>query len=64
LDQYQIPGPSISRVYHLNGDSYRIIVKDLKEKTNSKKQVKLALLRGVGGLLVGGQPVFSKERLI
>ena len=39
-------------------------VKDLKEKTNSKKQVKLALLLGVGGLLVGGQPVFSKERLI
>tara|TARA_B100002049_G_C16040470_1_gene358686 strand:- start:80 stop:718 length:639 start_codon:yes stop_codon:yes gene_type:complete len=64
LDQHQIPGPSISRVYHLDGDSYRIIVKDLKEKTNSKKQVKLALLLGVGGLLVGGQPVFSKERLI
>ncbi len=64
LDQHQIPEPSISRVYHLDGDSYRIIVKDLKEKTNSKKQVKLALLLGVGGLLAGGQPVFSKERLI
>ena len=64
LEQYQIPGASISRVYHLDGNSYRIIVKDLKEKTNSKKQVKLALLLGVGGLLVGGQPVFSKERLI
>ena len=64
LGQHQIPGPSISRVYHLDGDSYRIIVKDLKEKTNSKKQVKLALLLGVGGLLAGGQPVFSKERLI
>jgi hypothetical protein len=48
----------------LDGNSYRIIVKDLKEKTNSKKQVKLALLLGVGGLLAGGQPVFSKERLI
>jgi len=64
LDQHQIPEPSISRVYHLDGDSYRIIVKDLKEKTNSKKQVKLALLLGIGGLLAGGQPVFSKERLI
>ena len=64
LDQHQIPGESISRVYHLDGGSYRIIVKDLKEKTNSKKQVKLALLLGVGGLLTGGQPVFSKERLI
>ncbi len=64
LDQHQIPEPSISRVYHLDGDSYRIIVKDLKEKTNSKKQVKLALLLGVGGLLAGGLPVFSKERLI
>jgi hypothetical protein len=64
LDQHQLPGASISRVYHLDGNSYRIIVKDLKEKTNSKKQVKLALLLGVGGLLAGGQPVFSKERLI
>ncbi len=64
LDQHQIPEPSISRIYHLDGDSYRVIVKDLKEKTNSKKQVKLALLLGVGGLLAGGQPVFSKERLI
>ena len=64
LDQHQIPEPSISRVYHLDGGSYRIIVKDLKEKTNSKKQVKLALLLGVGGLLSSGQPVFSKERLI
>ena len=64
LNQHQIPEPTISRVYHLDGDSYRVIVKDLKEKTNSKKQVKLALLLGVGGLLAGGQPVFSKERLI
>ena len=64
LDQHQLPGASISRVYHLDGNSYRIIVKDLKERTNSKKQVKLALLLGVGGLLAGGQPVFSKERLI
>ena len=64
LDQYQIPTSSISRVYHLDGDSYRIIVKDLKEKTNSKKQVKLALLLGIGGLLASGQPAFSKERLI
>jgi len=64
LDQHQIPEAAISRVYHLDGDSYRIIVKDLKEKTNSKKQVKLALLLGVGELLAGGQPLFSKERLI
>ena len=64
LDQHQITGAFISRVYHLDGDSYRIIVKDLKEKTNSKKQVKLALLLGVGGLMAGGQPVFTKERLI
>ena len=48
----------------MDGGSYRIIVKDLKERTNSKKQIKLALLLGVGGLLAGGQPVFSKERLI
>jgi len=64
LDQYQIPSLTISRVYHLNGDSYRIIVKDLKEKTSSKKQVKLALLLGIGGLLTEGSPVFSKDRLI
>ena len=64
MDQHQIPEASISRVYHLDGQSYRIIVKDLKEKTNSKKQVKLALLLGIGGLLSSGQPIFSKERLI
>ncbi len=64
LAQHQIPSANISRVYHLDGGSYRIIVKDLKEKTNSKKQIKLALLLGVGGLLVGGTPMFSKERLI
>ena len=64
LNQHQISDASISRVYHLDGDSYRIIVKDLKEKTTSKKQIKLALLLGVGGLLAGGQPVFSKQRLI
>ena len=64
LDQYQIPSLSISRVYHLNGDSYRIIVKDLDERTISKKQVKLALLLGVGELLTVDSPVFSKDRLI
>ena len=64
MDQYQIPEASISRVYHLDGQSYRIIVKDLKEKTSSKKQVKLALLLGIGGLLSGGQPIFSKQKLI
>ena len=48
----------------MDGGSYRIIVKDLQEKTNSKKQIKLALLLGVGGLLAGGQPLFSKEKLI
>ena len=64
LDQYQISTENISRVVHLDGGSYRIIAKDLKEKTNSKKQIKLALLLGVAGLLVGGQPVFSKEKLI
>ena len=64
LDQYQIPNLSISRVYHLNGDSYRIIVKDLDERTISKKQVKLALLLGVGELLTEDSPVFSKDRLI
>ncbi|PKB71200.1 MAG: hypothetical protein BZY87_06600 [SAR202 cluster bacterium Io17-Chloro-G6] len=64
LDQHQISGEDISRVYHLDGGSYRIIVKDLKEKTNSKKQIKLALLLGIAGLLAGRQPVFSKEKLI
>ena len=47
LDQHQISSENISRVYHLDGGSFRIIVKNLKERTNSKKQVKLALLLGV-----------------
>lgn len=64
LDQHQLTDASISRVFHLDGGSYRIIVRDLNEKTNSKKQIKLALLLGVAGLLAGGQPMFSKEKLI
>ncbi|MDA1127857.1 MAG: hypothetical protein O2913_04035 [Chloroflexi bacterium] len=64
LGQHEISSENITRVFHLDGDTYRIIVKDLQEKTNSKKQIKLALLLGVGGLLAGGQPSFSKERLI
>ena len=64
LDQHQLTDASISRVYHLDSGSYRIIVRDLNEKTNSKKQIKLALLLGVGGMLAGGPPVFSKEKLI
>ena len=63
-DQFQIPSVSISQVYHLNGASYRIIVKDLKEKTSSKKQIKLALLLGIGELLTTGSPLFTKNRLI
>jgi len=52
------------RVFHFDGNSYKVIVKDLKDKNVSKKQVKLGLLIGIKSLLETGKPIISKEELI
>jgi hypothetical protein len=51
-------------VYHFDGNEYSIIVQDLKEKTVAKKQIKLALLLGVKGLLDNNETNIEKESLI
>jgi hypothetical protein len=53
-----------TRVYHFDGSSYSIIVKDLRERPTSKKQVKLALLLGIKSLLEMAEATVSKESLI
>jgi hypothetical protein len=62
--QYEISVAEWERVFHFDGKSYSIIVKDLKEKATAKKQVKLALLLGVKSLLETGEPTISKGELV
>jgi len=51
-------------VFHFDGSSYSIIVGNLKERSVSKKQVKLALLLGVKGLLETKEGTIEKAQLI
>lgn len=64
LSRYNISQEECTRVFHFDGTSYSIIVKDLKEREKSKKQVKLALLSGIKELLNTGEAVVSKDALI
>lgn len=52
------------RVFHFDGTSYSIIVGALKEKPVSKKQVKLALLLGIKGLLETSEATLEKGQLV
>lgn len=52
-----------SRVFHFDGISYSIIVKNLGEKATSKKQIKLASLLGVAKLLTIGEATIAKDEL-
>lgn len=53
-----------TRVFHIDGNEYNIIVQDLKEKTVSSRQIKLALLLGVKSLFETGTASISKDELI
>jgi hypothetical protein len=53
-----------TRVFHSDGNSLTIIVRDLKERTTSKKQVKLGLLLGVQNLLQTGEASVPKDILV
>lgn len=64
FSQYGISEDEWTRLFHFDGTSYAIIASDLKEKATSKKQVKLALLLGVKGLIETGQATILKESLI
>jgi len=52
------------RVFHFDGQTYSLIVSDLKEKSVSKKQVKLALLLGTKKLLETGEAFVEKTELV
>jgi len=64
FSKYSITEEEWSRVFYFDGNSYSIIVKDLKDKRIAKKQIKLALLLGVKGLLESGEPAISKDSLV
>jgi hypothetical protein len=62
--RYNITEEEWQRVFHYDGNSYLIIVSDLKERSISKKQIKLALLLGVKGLLETGESNLEKAQLV
>jgi hypothetical protein len=53
-----------TRVFHFDGNSFTIIVKDLKDKPTSKRQMKLGLLLGAKNLLETGQASVPKDILV
>lgn len=53
-----------TRVFHFDGDSFKIIVKNLKEQPTSKRQIRLALLLGINNLLKTGEAFVAKDMLI
>ena len=54
----------LSRVLHLDGDSYELIASNLKVGSVAQKEVRLALLLGVKNLLEGGEGFFQKDSLV
>ena len=62
--RYSISKDEWARVFHFDDSSYEIIASDLKERSKAGKQVKLALLLGIKGLLETGESSISKESLI
>jgi hypothetical protein len=64
FSRYNISQEEWTRVFHFDGSSYQVIVKDLKEKGKAPKQVKLALLLGVKALLETGEATISRNSLV
>lgn len=62
--QHDLQDRDIARVYHRDGDAYAIIVRDLKVKPKSHRQLRLALLMGASGLLVGVDGVVERQALM
>jgi len=64
FSRYGISDEVLAGVLHFDGTSCSIIAKDLKDRGKAPKQVKLALLLGVKGLLETGEAFISRELLI
>lgn len=64
LVRNEISGEQLDKVFDFDGNKYEIIVNNLNDATNSKKQVKLALLLGAKSLLEADESFFTKDSLI
>lgn len=64
FQSHDISSNEWTRVYHFDGSSYTIIVKDLKERAISKRQLKLGLLLGIKNLLETSEALVPKSTLI
>ena len=64
FSQHSISEDEWSRVFHFDGISYSIIVKNLGEKVKSRKQIKLALLLGITKILNTGEATIPKDELM
>lgn len=64
FSSYSIAEEEWTQLFAFDGVSCEIIVKDLKVKPVARKQIRLALLLGVKGLLESGEPAISKDSLV
>jgi hypothetical protein len=64
FSRYSIAEEVWAGVFHFDGTSFSIIAQDLKGRGKAPKQVQLALLLGVKGLLETDKAFISKELLI
>lgn len=64
FSRYNISQEEWARVFHFDGSSYSIIVRDLKVKPTAGKQVRLALLLGAKELLNTGEATLSRDSLV
>jgi hypothetical protein len=64
FEEYGISDEEWVKIFDLDGNSYSVIARDLKEKASARKQMKLALLLGVKNLLETGDPVIRRQELV
>lgn len=62
--QAAISETELQTVFHNDGGTHQIIVNDLKTKTTSQKQVRLALLLGVQQLLDHNEAIVPRDNLV
>ena len=62
--RYGISEKQWTRVFHRNGDSFTVIVRELKVKHKSQKQVRLALLLGLAAIVEGNDTVITRDALV
>ncbi|GAG51126.1 unnamed protein product [marine sediment metagenome] len=61
--QHDVTEEQLLKVFHLEDDVCKIIVKDLKEKEKAPQQIRLGLLLGIQNLYLDGNPLVPREPL-